>query len=280
MTNRYVRYSCTALLAVFGDFMRLLLQILSLSDRYERKACLLPGLLLAAVPALTAWAVLHEFTTWEVAASTSLGVEFLVAFVLGHLARARGRRMEEVLWKEWGGPPTTRWLRPWDNMCSDQQKSKWRAAIKRATGLTLPASIPDGGDRIGVDRVNTDAVRQLRYFLRGKSEAAMVAIHNEDYGFARNLCGVRWHWVVICLACFVVAATAFAFGLRPFVGLAIAGVCSITAFLIARELPVYVRRSADRYAESLFAACILADGNSQVGTSSRASPAQEMPISH
>ena len=237
--------------------MRLLLQILSLSDRYERKACLLPGLLLAAVPALTAWTVLHEFATWDMAAGTSLGLEFLVAFVLGHLARARGRNIEEVLWKAWGGSPTTRWLRPWDTTCSDQQKSKWRAAIKKLTGLTIPASVPASGDQTEVDRVNTDAVRQLRYFLRGKPEAAMVATHNEDYGFARNLCGVRWHWVVICVACVVATAVAFAFGLKPFFGLAIAGGCTLIAFLIARELPVYVRRCADRYAESLFATAVL-----------------------
>jgi len=218
---------------------------------------LLPGLLLAAVPALTAWAVLQEFTTWSIAAGTSIGVEFLAAFLLGHLARARGRRVEEVLWKEWGGPPTTRWLRPWDNTCSDQQKSKWRAAIKKLTDLTLSASVREGSEQDDVDRVNNDAVRQLRYFLRGKPEAAMVATHNEDYGFARNLCGVRWHWVVICVACFVAMAIAFAFGLRPFGGLAIAGGCTIIAFLIARELPAYVRRSADRYAESLLATAVL-----------------------
>jgi hypothetical protein len=236
--------------------MRLLLQILSLSDRYERKVCLLPGLLLAAVPALTAWAALREFTTWDIATVTSVSVEFLAAFVLGHLARARGRRIEEVLWKEWGGPPTTRWLRPWDTTSSDQQKTKWRSAIKKLTGLTLPASVPQGG-QADVDRVNTDAVRQLRYFLRGKPDAAMLATHNEDYGFARNFCGVRWHWVVICMACVVANAVAFAFGLRPFLGLGIAGGCTVIAFLIARELPVYVRRSADRYAESLFATAVI-----------------------
>ena len=125
--------------------MRLFVQILSLSDRYERKARLLPGLLLAAVPALTAGAVLQPFAAWYAAAGTAIGVEFLAAIVLGQLARARGRLVEEVLWKAWGGPPTTRWLRPWDHTCSDQQKAKWRAAIRRLTGLSLPASVPDGG---------------------------------------------------------------------------------------------------------------------------------------
>ncbi len=48
--------------------MRIFFSYFSLSDRYERKAGLLPGLLLAAVPALTAAVVLPQFTEWYVAA--------------------------------------------------------------------------------------------------------------------------------------------------------------------------------------------------------------------
>lgn len=237
--------------------MRLFLQFFSLSDRYERKARLLPGLVLASAPALTAGALLQEFTAWYAAASSAVGVEFLVAIILGQFARARGRRTEDALWKSWGGPPSTRWLRPWDRICSDQQKTKWRGVIKRLTGLSLPASVPQGGSQEDVDRQIADATRQLRYVLRSKAEAAILAIHNEDYGFARNLCGVRWYWVVLCLACLAGCGVAFVFGLRPYLGLTIAGVFSVASILVAWELPDYVRRCADRYAESLFATAIL-----------------------
>lgn len=237
--------------------MRLFLQFFSLSDRYERKARLLPGVLLAAAPALTAGAVLHEFTAWYTAASSAVGVEFLAAILLGHLARARGRRAEDQVWKSWGGPPTTRWLRPWDGTCSDQQKTKWRGAIKRITGLALPASIPQGGSQDSVDLQIGDATRQLRYALRGRSEAAILATHNEDYGFARNLYGVRWFWVILALVSLAACGVAFAFGLRPYLGVAITAAFTITSILIARELPDYVRRCADRYAESLFASAVL-----------------------
>lgn len=237
--------------------MRLFFQFFSLSDRYERKARLLPGLLLAAAPALTAGAVLHGFTAWYTTASATLGIEFLAAIILGHFVRARGRRAEDEQWKSWGGAPTIRWLRPWDQTCSDQQKAKWRGAIKRLTGLSLPASVPQGGSEEDVDRLNADATRQLRYTLRGKPEAAILATHNEDYGFARNLCAVRWHWVALSLACVLGCGVTFAFGMRPYVGLAIAVVFSIASVFIARELPDYVRRCADRYAESLFATAIL-----------------------
>lgn len=237
--------------------MRLFLQFFSLSDRYERKARLLPGLLLAAVPALTVGAVLQEFAPWHTAASSVVGVEFLAAILLGQFSRARGRRVEDVLWNAWGGPPSTRWLRPWDNTCSDQQKAKWRGAIKRLTGLSLPASVSQGGSQDDVDRLNADATRQLRYALRCKPEAAILATHNEDYGFARNLCGVRWWWVALSLVCLIGCGVAFAFGLRPYLGLAGASAFTVASIFIARELPDYVKRCADRYAESLFATAIL-----------------------
>jgi hypothetical protein len=237
--------------------MRLFLQVLSVSDRYERKARLLPGLLLAACPALTAGAVLQPFAAWYAAAGTAIGVEFLAALVLGQLARARGQRFEEVLWKASGGSPAVRWLRPWDHSCSDQQKFKWRGAIKRLTGLSLSASVPDGGSQDEVDRLNADAIRQLRYALRDKPEAVMLATHNEEYGFARNLTAVRWYWVALSLTCLAGCGVAFAFGVRPDVGLAIAGTFSVVSVLIARELPDYVIRCADRYAESLFATAII-----------------------
>lgn len=237
--------------------MRLFLQFFSLSDRYERKARLLPGLLLAAAPAMTAGAVLHEFAAWYLAASSAVGIEFLFAVLLGHYARSRGRVAEEALWKSWGGPPTTRWLRPTDDTCSDPQKSKWRGAIKRITGLSIPASMPEGASSEGIDRQIGDATRQLRYSLRSRTEAAILATHNEDYGFARNLYGVRWDWLKVCMVCLVGCGIAFALGLRPYMGLVVAVVFTVVSLVIALELPVYVRRCADRYAESLFASAIL-----------------------
>lgn len=237
--------------------MRLFLQFVALSDRYERKARLLPGLLLAAAPALTMGTILQEFTTWYTAAGSAVGVEFLAAILLGQYARSRGRVAEDKLWKAWGGPPTTRWLRPSDETCSNQQKVKWRSAIKRITGLSLPASMPDGVSQDHFDRQIADTTRQLRYSLRSQPEAVILAIHNEDYGFARNLYGVRWFWFMLCVACLVGSGVAFGLGLRPYMGTVVALSSVIVSLLIACELPDYVRRCADRYAESLFATAIL-----------------------
>ncbi len=245
--------------------MRLILQFFALSDCYERKARLLPGLLIAIGPALTAGALIHELSAWYTAAGAAVGVEFLAAIVLGHYARARGRAIEESLWDSWGGSPTTRWLRPNDTSCSDQQKSKWRGAIKRLTGMTIPASVPEGATEASVDQTIGEATRQLRYVLRNKPNAAILQSHNEEYGFARNLYAVRFLWVALAGICLAVSGIAFHLGLKPYAALAVSATVLVASILVASELPRYVRRCADRYAESLFGVAMLPDSPSVSG---------------
>src|SRR5262249_4459483 len=159
---------------LFEVRMSLLLQVLSLSDRYERRARLLPGLVAASPAALTAAAVSAGTVPWYAALGVGVGAEVLLAFLLGYLGRARGKAAEERMWAAWGGPPTTRWFRPSDPTCSDKQKSQWRGAIKRTTGLAIPASVPADGSETDIDKVTNDATRQLRHVLRDRPEAAMV----------------------------------------------------------------------------------------------------------
>jgi hypothetical protein len=239
--------------------MRLLFQLVSLSDRYERKARLLPGLVAASPVALTVAAISAVQAHWYVALGTTAGVELLVAFLLGHLARARGKAIEQRMWREWGGAPTTRWLRPADETCSAQQKSRWRGAIKRATGLTIPASTTADVTEADIDLVINDATRQLRYALRDRPEAAMVRIHNEDYGFARSLLALRWHWAGLAALSLVACCALLIRGEDAWLGLGVAGGSLMLALFVGRELPRYIRLCAERYAESLFAAAILYD---------------------
>ena len=239
--------------------MRLFLQFFALSDRYERKARLLPGLLVAAGPALTAGTLIHELSTWYTAVGAAAGVELFAAIVLGHYARARGRTLEDALWASWGGSPTTRWLRPADTTCSDQQKSKWRGAIKRLTGMTIPASVPEGATEASVDQTIAEATRQLRYVLRNRPNATILQSHNEEYGFARNMYAVRFLWVALAVVCVGCCGAAFYLGMKSYVALAVSSTVLVASILVASELPSYVRRCADRYAESLFAVAMLPD---------------------
>lgn len=239
--------------------MRVLLQLLSLSDRYERKTQLLPGAIVASPLSLTLATLAITHLPWYGAAGVLVGAELLFTFLLGYLARVSGRAVETTIWKVWGGPPTTRWLRPSDKTCSEQQKAKWRGVIQRITGLRIPATVADDRPESDIDRVTNDAVRQLRNTLRNKPVAGMVQTHVEDYGLARSLLGLRWYWVTVAAVSVALCLVLFLVGEQPFVGLTVAGISLALALLIGLQLPGQFQRCADRYTESLFTAAVQYD---------------------
>ncbi|MGO9109823.1 MAG: hypothetical protein ACLP9L_11375 [Thermoguttaceae bacterium] len=261
--------------------MKSVLQLLSLSDRYERKARLLPGLIVALAPAITAATAAQDLVTWYTAIGAGIGVELVLAFGLGLVARAAGRRIEDFLWESWGGPTTTRWLRPSDTTCSDQQKTRWRSAIKHMTGLTLPATMTPSRTPEDVDRLIRDATKQLRYAIRERPEARMVAVHNEDYGFARNLLGLRWLWIGLAALSLVVGTVLLGIGNRAMVApLLVSGLSLLIGGFAARALPTHVRQCADRYAESLLATallCTAASASGPTATNQKVTSPSEVP---
>ena len=263
--------------------MKSLLQLLFLSDRYERKARLLPGLIVALAPAITAATAAHDLVTWYTAVGAGLGVELVLAFGLGLVARAAGRKIEDALWESWGGPPTTRWLRPSDTTCSDQQKARWRTAIKQLTGITLPATMTASRTPEDVDRLIRDATKQLHYAIRERPEARMVAVHNEDYGCSRNLLGLRWWWIGLAALSLAVGIVLLVMGKQAMVApLLVSGISLLIGGFAAQALPTHVRQCADRYAESLLAAallCTAASGSGPAATDHKATNASEVPAS-
>jgi hypothetical protein len=237
--------------------MGTILQLLNLTDRYERKARLLPALIVAlplAIAAGTAGAITAD---WYSALGFGALMEGVVGIGLAHLARIPGTWLETKLCRKWGGLPTRRWLRPTDTTCSEQQKSRWRGVIRTLTGLTLPAT-PGSKSEPDIDKLIDDAVRQLRHRLRDDPAAGMVRTHNEDYGFARNLAGLRWLWLLFSLAGTAVCGFALYAGHGHPVALAAAGMLVLISAVSAFTLPGYVRHCADRYAEALLAAAVTA----------------------
>ena len=243
--------------------MRTLLQFLALSDRYERKARLLPGLVAASPIGLTAALLAPSLLDWGSGLVGSLVLEVVLGVVLGLLARARGKVVEESLWVQWNGPPTTRLLRPDSTESSETVRVRWRKAVKDLTGMVIPASMPDGKTPSEVDQIIADAVRQLRYTLRDKEEARLVSVHNEDYGFARNLLGLRPHWLAASCASLLACGIAFWAGYQAWAALAVALVSLAIAVLVSWELPSFVRRCADRYAESLLSTAVTISRSAQ-----------------
>lgn len=233
--------------------MASVLDLLHLTDSYERKARLLPALISGAslLPAIATAS--GSWLSWLLAIPIGIGAGAIFAVGISYVASAAGRAYERQTWHPWpDNAPTHRWLRPDDITCSKQQKEIWYDRIKIVSGLDIPTAAATG--EVELNRVINDAVRSIRDRIRNSPVARMVSIHNEDYGFARNLAGLRPLWLPGSTASAIVTWAAFAIGETSLAWPVIATAAFGIALIALAVLPRFVRDRGERYAESLFGA--------------------------
>src|SRR4051812_35740763 len=97
-------------------------------DAYERKARLLPAMIVDLPLPVAAMAITSSTAPRYASLGWGVGLWASVLAGLAYMARAAGQRLERRLWASWGGPPATRWLRPWDAAHSPAMKVRWRGA--------------------------------------------------------------------------------------------------------------------------------------------------------
>lgn len=231
------------------------LSYLKLSDAYDRKARFVPGLLamLPLLPAAAAYQVGAQH--WTAAVVSDVGLGAVIAVALSHLSSAFGNRLQRRLWPDWPhDAPTNEWLQPGSKMTSAQQRQLWYEALREITGLDLAHATAAGPPRETTRAIN-DAVGRLRNMLWQAPEGERLRLHNADYGFARNLTGLRLLWIPFSLGSMLSCWAGF-FWLDH--ALLWAVVSTIVAAAIVPiglfVLPTYVRDKARHYAESFFAA--------------------------
>lgn len=224
----------------------------NLSDEYERKARFLPAVL-SILPLLPASAALGgPIEHWLEVSLMGLGIGAVASVGLSHAASAMGNRLQKRLWPRWPhDSPTNRWLHPDDEATSMQQKQLWYSAAKRLVAIDIAAAVAEGEE---IEATINDAISALRSRFWNRPEAERLRMHNIDYGFARNLTGMRLLWmgssITSALVCWI----------EYFVGDAVAPSSAFIATLMTIvfiplafwTLPEYVRTKATYYAESFF----------------------------
>ena len=226
------------------------LQLSKLTDRYERKARLLPALLSCLVLAPGFGFLGVPDLDWI---NDSLLGGLVVAACgvgLAYVASLAGRSYERKLWPRWPhDAPTHLWLHPDHDYCSREQKEIYYEAIRMLLGLDISRVATEGNsDRI--ETIINDAVRGMRTKFRTQKVGDLLAIHNEDYGFVRNFGGLYWFWLPASAA---ITALGWYFYVDTGSGLISSVVSSfilIFAAILVKVLPAYVRQRAERYAES------------------------------
>lgn len=236
--------------------MRLDLPWLKLLDRYERKARLLPALLTGFVVGPIAAGLASDTLGWapSVSIGGGLGAACTVV-VLAYAASAAGQYYEKRIWPRWPyDAPTNRWLHPDDDSCAQAQKVLWYSAIERIVGLSIP-DVAAQGDPAEIDKVISDAVRALRHRFSHEAAGGLLAIHNEDYGIARNLAGLNsLCWLPVSGVLALIAWTVYLIAGTALIWAVWASTTLVACLVLLRILPWYVCQRADRYTESFFGA--------------------------
>jgi hypothetical protein len=230
------------------------LSYLSLSDEYERRARFLPSLLtfcflLPASPVIGN--VVDSFIDMLIG---GIGIGAVFAIGISHLASIAGNRCQDALFPRWPhSSPTNRWLHPDNKERSSQQKKLWYEEYKTVTGLDIACAIEDTPEEIEV--IINDAVTKARVELRKSNNSGLLFKHNVDYGYARNFTGLRYLWLTFTIISTVASWYNYIYGKGDLIwGIISTGIMIFAVYLAFVALPSYVKRKAERYAESFYGA--------------------------
>ena len=211
----------------------------------------LPGLILLAVSVLKA-------STFGVATGAIVGALSILGAQLG---RDRGRNLQDKLWSDWGGAPTTQSLRV-SGSTTPAQVSQCRAETERILGHPLPSPEDEVRNPVAADEQYVAAVRKLIARTRDREKFPLLFEENASYGFRRNCLGLRPYGTRVCIV-IALAATALLVAGSGSLGnrlthwgwpLGIALVLGV--FWVKIVSPDWVRLPADAYARCLFEAAM------------------------
>jgi hypothetical protein len=219
-------------------------------DEYSRRARLAPValLLIPFTPLITPVMAMLPGPTKVVSASW-----LLAAYLVEEIGRQRGRRMQETLWKSWGGPPATRMLR-WRDQPESTVAHRHRVVHRVTDGnLHLPTAAEEASDPIRADEDYSIIVRHLIAITRGHQP--LLLKENSSYGFRRNMLGLRPYGIASSLI--AIASAWFALVLISKFGLAemMIQIALAVATLLGWSILVtsaWVQDQAEAYAEELF----------------------------
>lgn len=159
-------------------------------DAYTVRARLVP----AVIGGAPAFAFVAIFIAWGGVALTNLiaGTGLAVLFALfADVARRRGRAIEPAIVEKMGGLPTTVTLRHRDPTYDAATKTGFHAFLGRKLGQAAPSPAEESADPGAADVYYARGAAWLRENTRNRKKFGILFNENVDYGFRRNLLGLK-----------------------------------------------------------------------------------------
>jgi hypothetical protein len=237
----------------------------TISNTYERKARLYPALI-AALPALGI-AVLYYGAALDL---QNAGLALLAStggsFLLTNIARESGKRLEQRLFDDWGGMPTTQLQRHRDITVDPVTKQSRHACLATALNVAFPTREQEEADPRRADDIYSAGAAWLRERTRERTRFPLVFQENVEYGFRRNGLGLKAIGIAVSLGAifFVLVSERVVTwqGVQPYkfpLGAGANASLLLSAFALFAWLFFFtrasVRTAAFAYASALLRAC-------------------------
>jgi hypothetical protein len=225
-------------------------------DQYEMRARMAPAVIISipmVISIITMASIFSgKFTQWIIGGGFVLAA---FGYMLSFLIRYYGRELENKLWTDWGGAPSTRIMRWRDMTLGDDLKKQLHEAVKNYCKIELSTNDQEMENSGRADEQIKLAFLQVKGTVRKNDPDGIWAKHNAEYGFHRNLLGSRRLWLASAIISII--ACGIAFELTKNNILILGATLNLFFAIISilggwHYLPNIIRITADRYAESIW----------------------------
>ena len=230
-------------------------------DSYTWKARILPVFIVLLPLGIAAALWLPNFVFVE-RLMGALAAPFGLAMLLSQIGRDRGYRKQPALWGRWGGAPTTQLLRHRTPGSNPILLKRYHDKLRLLQpDVNVPSAEEEARDPDQADHVYAACVKFLISQTRDRSRFPLLYKENANYGFRRNLWGLKAFALALSLLSLIAAILRFWFVWKTpaaFSGEVIASaVLSLALFVfwIMWVTPSWVLIPATAYAERLLECC-------------------------
>lgn len=223
-------------------------------DEYNRRARLYPALFVV-LPLILGVVVWYPTGFVGLGVLLSIFVWSGASYLIMEIGRDLGKKKEEELYKQWGGKPTTKFLRyrgAKNRELLAYTHSKLQALFP---DIQLPKIREEDIDPERADNIYDVCTSRMRERTRDKNKFRILFNENCSFGCRRNLLGMKTWGILSSAAGIIIVDVYFLYG-GIFNILAV--ITTVLLFIILlfwtfRITPNWVRTPAEAYAERLFA---------------------------
>jgi len=229
-----------------------MIDLSKITDPYERKARLYPALI-CLFPLMMSISISYPQIYSTLSAFVALVIAVGGMQLLAHLARDKGKNIEPKLYEEWGGMPSVAILRYNDQSIPTPAKIKYHNVLASESKIAAPTESYEKTNPEKADDIYTSWSDFLRGKARDEKKYPLVFTELVNYGFRRNLFGIKWFCIFSAFIAIVILILPqinhFVFSeIQIAVGLFLLVYVMIFIFVINGN---WVKNVANAYAKSL-----------------------------